>query len=122
MKGAFVSFLAATISHAVLAREAPPRGAPQEVLDSQTCQELLLERVPAEYPVAARKAHMGGYVVSTFDLDGSGKATNIKVVEAAPPKTFDAAALASLGKATFKSGAVAVGCRYVSDFAAATRR
>jgi TonB family protein len=49
-----------------------------------------------QYPDEARKEHIEGYVVVTYDIDVNGNVANAHVVDAAPPGVFDAAALAAV--------------------------
>jgi outer membrane biosynthesis protein TonB len=101
--------------------ETPPRGAPPEVIASETCQEFFSNRATANYPKTAVKEHRSGYLVAKYRLDGSGKARDIVVVESVPPGVFDAAAIGALERSSFKSGAIAKECRYVADFASVRR-
>jgi TonB family protein len=117
------AFLAAVIALAGISSraDAPPRGASPEVIASQSCQEAFSNRAVANYPKAAMKDRVSGYSVVKFDLDGSGRARNMQIVESVPPGIFDASAVGALERSSFKVGATARDCRYVADFAAVRR-
>jgi TonB family protein len=114
--------MALSVQAAVHAEEPSVRGAPPEVLASQTCQEHFVQRALPAYPKKAMQARLSGYVVATYDLDGSGKAQGIQIIESQPTSAFDAAALEALQRSEFKPGSQATGCRYVVDFAMVRRR
>ena len=100
---------------------APPRGAPAQILASQTCREHFSRHAVPTYPRAAIHDHISGYAVAVYDLDGSGKAKNIRVVESMPPGIFDNSAIAALESSSFRGGVKAKECRYVADFAVVRR-
>lgn len=104
----------------VLAAGCASTSGPAPVIDaprsSLTCGEHYLNRVPAEFPAAARRAGESGYVIATFGLDGSGRALNIRIVESRPVGVFDEAAIDALQASEFRKGARAASCRYVADF------
>lgn len=97
------------------------RGAPPEILASETCREFFLVRASPGYPAAAMKDHTSGYAIATYSLDGSGKAKDIHIVQSEPRGTFDAAATGALERSSFKVGASEKECRYVADFAVVRR-
>jgi TonB family protein len=97
--------------------EPPPRGAPLEVINSQTCREHMLISPAPSYPRPALVDGIAGYAIVTYDLDGTGRAKNERVIESQPARVFDETAVKALLATTFRPGAVASGCRYVAHFA-----
>jgi len=61
------------------------------------------------YPLAAADANVAGYVVVEFTLQRNGQATGAHVIEANPPKTFDASALAAVSQGRFDTSHLANG-------------
>ena len=61
----------------------------------------LLKRGPLSYPESARKKRLTGDVTVRFLLDERGKISRVHVLHAAPPDTFDNAALAAVKKWIF---------------------
>ncbi len=59
--------------------------------------------VAAEYPEAALRRDISGHDVVRFDVDGNGKAQNISIVEASPPRIFNGAVKIALKRSTFSS-------------------
>lgn len=60
----------------------------------------VLDVVP-EYPEAALRRDLSGHVVVRFDVDESGKAQNISIVEASPERIFNGAVRVALKRSTF---------------------
>ena len=87
----------------------------------QTCQEHFARTVQPVFPSEALRDGLSGYVVVTYDLDGSGKAQNVQVVVAHPAGVFNAVAMEALRRSEFKQGVSVSGCRYVADFAVVRR-
>jgi TonB family protein len=54
-----------------------------------------------EYPQAAADSNIAGYVVVEFTLQRNGQAAGARVIEANPPKVFDASALAAVSQGRF---------------------
>lgn len=59
--------------------------------------------VAPEYPQAALRRDISGYVVVRFNVDGSGKAQNISIVEANPARIFNGTVKIALKRSTFAS-------------------
>ncbi len=57
--------------------------------------------VAPEYPEAALRRDISGHVVVRFDVDESGKAQNISIVEASPERIFNGAVRVALKRSTF---------------------
>ncbi len=66
-----------------------------------------LKPLAAEYPQQAFDAGVHGYVIVEFLLSPKGKAIDPHVVEADPPKTFDAAALQAVRSGRYDTTALA---------------
>jgi len=61
-----------------------------------------LYRVQPRYPTKALRANKEGYVVLSFDINESGRVTNIQVVQAEPKRLFDREAKRALKKWKYK--------------------
>ncbi len=59
-------------------------------------------RVQPEYPQAALRRGIEGYVDLLFDVTASGKTTNIRIIDASPPGVFERAAMKALKKWKYK--------------------
>lgn len=55
------------------------------------------------YPEAALRRDISGHVVVRFDVDESGKARNITIVEANPARIFNGAVRSALKRSTFSA-------------------
>ena len=104
------------------AQESLYRSAPLEIQQSESCREHLVQRAVAAYPKKAMLKGLSGYVVLTYDLDGSGKAQGIVVADSQPSDIFNSSAIDALQRSAFKSDVKSIGCRYVVDFTAVRRR
>lgn len=62
---------------------------------------LPLLDVAPEYPEAALRRDISGHVVVRFDIDKSGKAQNISIIEASPARIFNGAVKRALKRSTF---------------------
>ncbi|MFY8272618.1 energy transducer TonB [Pseudoalteromonas sp. SSDWG2] len=58
-------------------------------------------RVPPQYPTAAAREGIEGYVVLSYDISATGQVINAKVIGAEPKRTFDKEALRALKKWKF---------------------
>jgi len=58
------------------------------------------------YPEDARANHVEGHVVVTYDIDVDGNVVNARIVDAAPPGVFDAAALDAIAHWHFSAPVV----------------
>ncbi len=54
------------------------------------------------YPAAAREAGVQGYVTVRYDVSAEGAVVNLRVLEAAPVGTFEAAVLEAVGQWRFR--------------------
>jgi len=61
-----------------------------------------LYRVQPRYPAKALRSNKEGYVVLSFDINESGRVTNIQVVQAEPKRLFDREAKRALKKWKYK--------------------
>jgi len=91
-------------------------GAPT-IPESKLCANLVTKAAFPNYPEQLRNKQVEGWVVIGYDLDGSGKVSNARVLDSKPKRTFDLVALQALEKTHFKEGAVKSGCESVSMFA-----
>jgi hypothetical protein len=90
-------------------RQAELVGAPL-IEKSQMCTDVLLKRFntrPSTDVVRAGNA----WVLFTYDLDGSGKATNISAVKSVFGGAFAKRALKDLQDSLFKEGVLRTGCK-----------
>ena len=102
-----------------------PQFVPAAVLDNQPCKEHIIEMQQinqATWPKNARGKEVRAYVVVGFDLDGSGKASNISVVQSNPDDTFNAVTMKLISQAKFAAGVTAQSCRYVGSYARVKRQ
>jgi hypothetical protein len=95
---------------------------PPEVLASAKCNEYFTKRVPALATMDAIRSAGGGYVVASYELDGTGKASAVRVAESVPPGAFEALVVDALQKSEFTPGVKMSGCRYVAEFYSVKRR
>jgi len=115
----------------------PNEDAPTVTRDRQ-CKDQVRVLSSPEYPRSAIRAGLSrGWVWLRFDLDGSGHASNIRIVTSTPKsryedfppyegptarvegkrtRLFDENAIAWLERATFIKGAKRLGCEIVADF------
>jgi hypothetical protein len=90
--------------------------APSDLAASARCGQHFTKKVPALATVAAIRSAGGGYVVATYELDGSGKASAVHVVESVPSGAFDSVVVDALERSEFTPGIKTSGCRYVVEF------
>ena len=84
--------------------------------DSKRCANLMTKVAFPIYPQYLRDRGVEGWVVVAFELDGSGKPSNTRVLHSKPERAFDRAAVEALEKTHFKEGAVKEDCESVSTF------
>lgn len=63
----------------------------------------ITRKVPPEYPRAALKKHLTGTVRAHLTVDGTGKVTNVSLVEAAPSGVFDEAVTTAVRQWQFEA-------------------
>ena len=66
------------------------------VEDSTEHEARLLKRVEPQYPVAARRERLEGFVELRFTVSESGAVQDIEVLDAQPHGTFEQAAIAAV--------------------------
>ena len=88
----------------------PQRPAPVLGSDIPQCIEHMQSRVAPIYPIEAMRKDTTGWAVIAYDLDGSGKATNIRKVDAEPGDTFVGSAAGAIAATQFKTGLVQSDC------------
>ncbi len=81
-----------------------------------TAQPALVKQVPPEYPRGAERRKIEGSVTLTFDVDASGKTSNIAVVDASMPGVFDKAAEKALEQWRFEEGQTGNAISVTIDF------
>jgi len=64
----------------------------------------VVSRSPMQYPAAAMKKHIKGYVVVNLLIDTDGSIEAAKVLHSSPPGVFDAAALSGIRSWRFSPG------------------
>ena len=72
-------------------------------------EPALLKAVPPDYPRAAERREIEGYVVVSINVDNAGAVTDVSVVEADNPGIFDSAAVRAVERWKFESGKPAEG-------------
>lgn len=96
-------------------RNAERVGAPKTPAEKRCVAEALNIVVP-QYAPAIRSRNLQGWVLLRFDLDGSGRASNITVVDETPPGVFGAATIKALQRSRFVVGVQREGCESVATF------
>jgi hypothetical protein len=94
---------------------------PADVLAMPTCQQdvILKPRVTRDPDLVAAFEAFGGNratVITSYHLDGSGKAVGPEVVYANPERLFDKIALRQLGETRFAPGTVRKSCADVRTY------
>lgn len=90
-------------------------GAP--ILDkADLCDAQSLSHSKPKYPGAALRTKAEGWVVLSFDLDGSGRASNVEIVNSKPEKIFDLSARDAVKHETFVEGFKKTGCKTLISF------
>ncbi len=64
----------------------------------------LVKAVPPEYPRAAERRQLEGYVTVAFSIDANGKVSGAEVVEADPQGVFDRSAIEAVEQWRFEAG------------------
>jgi TonB family protein len=102
-----------------------PQSAPSEIAALEACQEHMLAKqsiTMQEWPQNARGREINAYVVISYELDGSGKAKNQKIIHSSPAGLFDKVTASLLERTDFKIGVKAQSCNYLQTFNVARRR
>ena len=89
-----------------------------------TCQEHITSepRLSLEdWPKRMRDREVSAYVVVSYRLDGSGKATDAVVTDSQPAGVFDKTTLSALNRTKFAPGAEAQACVYVRTYGSVIR-
>lgn len=95
-----------------------------EVPVQATCQEYIThepELTIRDWPREALEQPINAYVVISYDLDGSGKAINLKVTDSKPAGIFDKTTLNILKRTKFSADAKANACIYVRTYGTVKR-
>jgi TonB family protein len=116
--------LIAACSSAAPVRSPPPDpdtvdrrlGAPM-LQPEDSCSGEIRNNTFPHFPPDALAARTEGWVMLTFDLDGSGKASNIKVVGSHPQGVFEQSAITSVEKTDYVPGARRTRCKARITFA-----
>ena len=106
-------FLTTSLCSALVAgcAQAPVRPPPPfKVAEGCTRERVVFPNFP-------RGLHRSsGWIVLSFDLDGSGKAVNVSVLDASEPEVLDRVALEAISKSAFELDAVKTGCEMLFTF------
>ncbi|WP_370660190.1 energy transducer TonB [Massilia glaciei] len=97
---------------------------PPQILANQPCKEHILNSVavePGDWPSQARGREVRAFVIVGYDLEPSGRASNIRILQSEPNRTFDAVTLENFSRTTFATGISAVSCRHVASYASVRR-
>lgn len=87
------------------------------VLDrSEQCTDAVVRSALPIWPKAALRSGAAGWVVVSYDLDGSGRAGNALIVTSTPAQVFDKASLDSIQRSQFTPGFVKAGCKILYAF------
>jgi TonB family protein len=77
---------------------------------------VAIKTVLPRLPPAAFSRGKGGWVLARYELDGSGSAKNVQVLEGEPRGQFDEFALLAIRGTEFKVGVSRTECRQVFAF------
>jgi protein TonB len=72
-------------------------------------EPAIINAVAPEYPRAAERREMEGFVLVSIDVDGSGSVSNVNVVSAEPAGIFEGAATKAVQRWKFEAGKPATG-------------
>jgi TonB family protein len=92
---------AAAAESARLAASSSAEPAPKPAPANEVIAAKPVRALDVEYPKLAADANLSGYVVVEFTLQRNGQAAGARVIEANPPKTFDASALSAVSGGRF---------------------
>jgi hypothetical protein len=90
---------------AVNERQPPVLQSPPE------CEGVFVKRADLNYPPEYRP--QPGYVAATFNLEGTGHATSVGIVDSTLPESTNRAVVDMLGRSQFRHEVHAKGCSYV---------
>lgn len=76
---------------------------------SSFAEPALLKAMPPEYPRAAERREIEGFVIVSIDVDADGKVAAVSVVEADNPGIFDSSAVRAVERWKFEKGQPATG-------------
>jgi TonB family protein len=82
-----------------------------------TCSAEIRNNTFPHFPPDALATRTEGWVMLSFDLDGSGKASNIKVLGSHPQGVFEQSAITSVEKTDYVPGARRTRCKARITFA-----
>jgi TonB family protein len=82
-----------------------------------TCSAEVRNNTFPHFPPEALASRTEGWVMVSFDLDGSGKASNIKVIGSRPQGVFEQSAITSVEKTDYVPGARRTQCKARITFA-----
>lgn len=68
------------------------------------------------YPRELIRRGTTGWVVLAYDLDGSGRAQNIRLVDSEPKDAFVQSAASSIAAQQFKKGSLQTNCTYLVTY------
>jgi len=91
-------------------------GAPM-LQPEDTCSAEIRNNTFPHFPPDALASRTEGWVMLTFDLDGSGKASNVKVIGSHPQGIFEQSAITSVEKTDYVPGARRTQCKARITFA-----
>jgi TonB family protein len=110
--------LALALAGCAQTAERYPRRDFNDLVLEETCRRYVTRAAVASIPEEARQRHLSGYVVVGYDLDGSGKARNVRVLYAKPAGVFDAAAVQAIRETQFDPEVQLRDCHSSLDFLA----
>ena len=90
-----------------------------------TCMEHMIadgRMTGRDLPDKARGREYNELVTVRYDLDGSGKAVDPRIVQGSTRGIFDPITIELLGRARFEPGVTAKDCLYVRTYSAVRRR
>ena len=91
-------------------RQAEKVGAP-EVSKAEQCEDLVVKRVMPGPGPAVSRSKPSGWVVIAYDLDGSGDAKNVSVLQESSAGEFSQYSVAAVRARKFAAGVLRIGCK-----------
>lgn len=98
------------------AQSNPAAGRPPVLDRSEQCTDAVVRSAMPVWPKAALRSGAAGWAIVSYDLDGSGRASNAVIVTSTPAQVFDKAALDSIQRSQFTPGLVKAGCKILYTF------
>ena len=97
------------------------RGAAPEILALASCKQHITKPGQLLWPPTP-PGEVRGFVIVAFDLDGSGRAVNVELIDSSPGNVFADATVAVVLDTQFAPGVIRNDCVHVGDYAKVRRQ